>query len=151
MSDLFTGDSLTSEYSQIKDSFWTCRAYALTSMASLMGGGHKSCRVEWTAEWATKPVFGNILRVIHDERVADAPPPPAVRIILDTPRVDSIIGVVGWLLGQAFKREFPVRMKLFERMAAWVILYGEAASTWSSSKHCGVISLGSRMPRQGSS
>ncbi|SJL17962.1 uncharacterized protein ARMOST_21533 [Armillaria ostoyae] len=45
-----------------------------------------------------QPLFLNILRVIHDEHVVDAPPLPAIQVILDPPRVDSIIGVVGWLL-----------------------------------------------------
>ncbi|KAK0432064.1 hypothetical protein EV421DRAFT_1924779 [Armillaria borealis] len=69
--------------------------------------GPEDCGIEWKAELAMKPLFLNILRVIHDERVADAPPPPSVQVILDPPRVDSIIGVVGWLLGQAFKRGIP--------------------------------------------
>ncbi|PBK86025.1 hypothetical protein ARMGADRAFT_1035990 [Armillaria gallica] len=116
MSDLFTGCSLSNpEYSEFKQPFWTCRAYALACMASLMGGGRESCDVEWKAEWATKPLFLNILRVIHDERVADAPPPPAVQVILDPPRVDSIIGVVGWLLCQAFKRGIPGAYEAFRQ------------------------------------
>ncbi len=83
MSDLFTGCSLSNpEYSEFKHPFWTCRAYALACMASLMGGGRESCDVEWKAEWAMKALFLNILRVIHDERVTDAPPPPAVQAIL---------------------------------------------------------------------
>ncbi len=114
MSDFFTGCSLSNpEYSEFKHPFWTCRAYALACMASLMGGGRESCDVEWKAEWATKPLFLNILRVIHDERVADAPPPPAIQAILDPPRVDSIIGVVGWLLCQAFKRGIPGAYEAF--------------------------------------
>ncbi|PBK62037.1 hypothetical protein ARMSODRAFT_1025166 [Armillaria solidipes] len=80
--------------------------------------GNQDCGVEWKAEWAMKPLFLNILRVIHDERVADAPPSPAVQVILDPPRVDSIIGVVGWLLGQAFKRGIPGAYEAFRENAS---------------------------------
>ncbi|PBK79562.1 hypothetical protein ARMGADRAFT_1093042 [Armillaria gallica] len=115
-SDLFTGCSLHPlEYSEFKDPFWTCRAYALACMASLMGRDPKYCVDEPAAEWVKKPSFLYILRVIHDERVADAPRLPPVRVIHDPPQsVGCIIGVVGLLLDQAFSREIRGAYEAFQ-------------------------------------
>ncbi|KAK0226830.1 hypothetical protein EDD85DRAFT_855742 [Armillaria nabsnona] len=160
-SDSFTGRSFShSEYSVFKGPFWTCRAYALACMASLMDPEDRV--IEWKVEWAKKLLFLNILEVIQDERIADAPPLPAalfildervahalplsvvrfiqdervadtfplpaIRVILPTPqRVDSIIGVVGWLLDQAFRQRIPGAYEAFREKGS--LRYIEEKST----------------------
>ncbi len=116
MSDLFTGCSLSNwEDSELKDLLWTCRAYALAFMASLMGGGPEDCVVERNVEWATKPLFLNILRVIHDEHVECPPRLSTLPVIPDFPQhFDSIIGIVSFLLGQAFSRGIFNAYEAFE-------------------------------------
>ncbi len=103
MSDSFNGSSLSnSEVSEVKDLFWSCRAYALVCMASIMNGGAKYSVVEPPAEWATKPLFLNIVRIFHDEHVADAPRLSAIGVFPDLPlRFDSIIGIAAFVLGRA--------------------------------------------------
>ncbi|KAK0190190.1 hypothetical protein F5146DRAFT_1139775 [Armillaria mellea] len=116
MSDFFTGHSMTdSEYPEFKDLFWTCRGYALACMASLIGVGPESCGIEWTAEWAKMPLFLNIIEVIHDEDVADAPHLPAVRVIPGlSQHLDFIRSIVSWLLGQAFLQGIPGAYEAFQ-------------------------------------
>ncbi len=115
MSDLFTGRSLSdSEYSEIKSDFWTSNAYAHACMASFIGGGPEHCVIEMHAEWDTKPLFLNILQVIHDERVADVSSQTPFPVYPDLPqRVNSAIGAVGLLLYQAFKRGIPGAYEAF--------------------------------------
>ncbi len=109
MSDLFTGRSLSDlEYSEIKDTFWTGSTYTLACMASFIDGDPEYCVIEPNAEWDTKPLFLNIIQVIHDERVADVPSQTPFPVYPDRPqRVDSAIGAVSLLLDQAFKRGIP--------------------------------------------
>ncbi|SJL19030.1 uncharacterized protein ARMOST_22637 [Armillaria ostoyae] len=79
-----------------------------------MHGDPKDSTVEPNAEWATKPLFLNILRVIHDEPVGDAPNSSAIRVFPDLPqRFDSISGVVGFLLGQACSQGIPEAYEAF--------------------------------------
>ncbi|KAK0471459.1 hypothetical protein IW261DRAFT_1597270 [Armillaria novae-zelandiae] len=108
-SDLYSRHTLSDpEYSEFKDPFWTCRAYALVCMGLFTGGHAEYCVAEWKAEWADKPFFLNILRVIDDERVADAPFLLPVQVKPDSLHpADSIFGVVSRLLGQAFEWEIP--------------------------------------------
>ncbi len=116
MSDLFTGRSLSdSEYSEFKDDFWTGSTDALACMASFMGGDPEYCVIEPNAEWDTKPLFLNILHVIHDERVADVPSQTPFPVYPDLPQrgVDSVLGAVGLLLDQAFKQGIPGAYEAF--------------------------------------
>ncbi len=115
ISDLFTGCSLSnSEYSEIKDDFWTGSAYALACVASFIRGGLEYCVIEPNEEWDTKPLFLNILQVIHDERVADVSRQVPFPVYPDLPqRVDSAIGAVGLLLHQAFKQRIPGAYEAF--------------------------------------
>lgn len=108
-SDLFTGHALSNpKYSKFKDAFWTCRAYFLASMVLLICGVPQDCVIEWKAELAKEPLLLNILEIIHNERVSDAPLLPAVRVPADpSQRGDSIIRIVGLLLGQAFASGIP--------------------------------------------
>ncbi|KAK0209905.1 hypothetical protein IW262DRAFT_1468213 [Armillaria fumosa] len=115
-SDLFSGHTLSnSEYSEIKDLFWACHAYALVCMGIFIGGGPKYGIVGWKTDWANKAFFLNILGVIDNECVADAPvlPPSLVRPGSRC-SVDSIIEVVAWLLGQAFKHGIPSAYEAFQ-------------------------------------
>ncbi|PBK62046.1 hypothetical protein ARMSODRAFT_1025174 [Armillaria solidipes] len=116
MSDIFTGRSLSnSEDSEFMNLFWTCRAHALVCMASLMHGDPKDSAIEPNAEWATKPLFLNILRVIHDEPVGDAPNLSAIRVFPNLPQwFDSLSGVVGFLLGQACSQGIPEAYEAFQ-------------------------------------
>ncbi len=116
MSDLFTGRSLSdSEYSEIKDAFWTSSTYTLACMASFIHGGPEYCVIEPNAEWDTKPLFLNILQVIHDERVADVPHQAIFPVYPDLPQrgVRSALEAVGMLLDQAFKRGIPGAYEAF--------------------------------------
>ncbi len=115
MSDLFTGySSSISEDSEFKDLFWACRAHVLVCMASMMHGSTEYSAVEPNAGWATKSLFLNILRVIHDEPVGDAPHLSAILAFPDLPqRFDSISGIAGYILCQAFSRGIPEAYEAF--------------------------------------
>ncbi len=115
-SDLFAERSSgNSEDSELKDLFWTFHADVLACMASLMGEGREDWVVEWKEDWAKKPTFLNILQFIHDERVADIPRLPPIAVIPDpSQHVDSITGVVGLLLDQAFKQGIPGAYEAFQ-------------------------------------
>ncbi|KAK0190198.1 hypothetical protein F5146DRAFT_1139781 [Armillaria mellea] len=116
MSDLFTGSSLSNwDDTEFKELFWTCQSYALLLMTSLIDGGFENCVVEPPQEWATKPLFLNILQVIHDERVADAPCLSMVQAFPDLPQhFDSIVGMIACLLGQAFSKGILNAYEAFE-------------------------------------
>ncbi len=109
-SDLFTGRSLSNS----GDSVWTCRSHALVCMASLMRRGPEYSAVEPNEEWVTKPLFLNILRVIHDDRVADAPRLSAIPDFPDPlQHVDPTIGAAGFILGQVFSWGIPGAYEAF--------------------------------------
>ncbi|KAK0226834.1 hypothetical protein EDD85DRAFT_855747 [Armillaria nabsnona] len=109
-SDLFTGRSL----GNLGDSVWTCRSHALVCMASLMRRGPEYSAVEPNEEWVTKPLFVNILRVIHDDRVADTPRLSAIPDFPDPlQHVDPMIGAAGFILGQIFSWEIPGAYEAF--------------------------------------
>ncbi len=130
MSDLFTGRSLSDlEYSEIKDDFWTGSTYALACMASFIHGDPEYCVIEPNAEWDTKPLFLNILHVIHDERVADVRRQTPFPVYPDLPqhRVRTALGAVGTLLGQAFKQGIPGMYEAFREKGS---LHYVAEKSW---------------------
>ncbi|KAK0226839.1 hypothetical protein EDD85DRAFT_940591 [Armillaria nabsnona] len=109
-----------SEDSEFKDLCWTFHADALACMASLMGEGRKDWVVEWKADRAKKPTFLNILQFIHDEHVTDVPHLPPVGVLPDLHQhLDSIVGVVGLLLGQAFKQGIPGAYEAFREKGSF--------------------------------
>ncbi len=79
-----------------------------------MHGSTEYSAVEPNAGWATKSLFLNILRVIHDEPVGDAHHPSAIRASADLPqRFDSISGVASYLFDQAFSWGIPEAYEAF--------------------------------------
>ncbi|PBK85910.1 hypothetical protein ARMGADRAFT_1086945 [Armillaria gallica] len=106
MSDSFTGSLLSKlEGLEFKELFWACHSYGLVCMALLMDGGSENCIIEPPTEWVTKPLFLNILQVIHDENVAHTPCLSTIQAFPDLPQhFDSIVGIVSFLLGKEFSR-----------------------------------------------
>ncbi len=109
-SDLFLGASASSqnhsESDHVLKSFeyitllWTCRAHALLCMASFIERGAEFNVVIPLQEWATRPVFYNILRVMaqsDDYYGHNVPAQP-----LPHQQFRSLFGIISFLLGRGF-------------------------------------------------
>lgn len=109
-SDLFLGASASSQNHSESDHvlknfeyitlLWTCRAHALLCMASFIERGAEFNVVIPLQEWATRPVFYNILRVMaqsDDYYGHNVPAQP-----LPHQQFRSLFGIISFLLGRGF-------------------------------------------------